>query len=176
MLLSSLWFWQGSCERRTWTFFRPVWEGRTNTAYLSNLNKLPKANVRPYRTCPGPGCQDRVQMGARSCYFESTVLTEVRHIGKELPLLAPYLLQWDPHWAHPFSQKDGTYTGWAVSFRDMWVLIQGHQISSPVFFLHLYKWDWFGKADESKWTRTSIIHKSVNTYLPIKASERFLSA
>lgn len=67
------------------TFFRPVWEGRTNTPYLSNLTKLPKANVRPNGPCPGPRCQGRVWMGARSCWFESTVLTEVLHTGKELP-------------------------------------------------------------------------------------------
>lgn len=127
--------------------------------------------MRLYRPCLGPGCQDRVQMGAKSCYFEATVLTEVLHVGKELPLAAPHLLQRDPRWAHPFRQKDGSYTGWAVSVRQTWVLIKsGPSNFFPCLFSAFVQvgliWEsWWIKMNEYRYNSQVI----VNTYLPSKS-------
>lgn len=62
------------------------------------------------------------------------------HTGKELPLFAPFLPEWDPHRAHPFRQKDGSCTRWAASVRQMWVLINsGASNSLPsLFFFSIY--------------------------------------
>lgn len=89
------------------------------------------------------------------------------HTGKELPFFAFFLPQWDPHRAHPFRQKDGSSTGWAASVGQICILINSgvsNSLPSLFFFLHLYKWGRFGKAEVSKWTNAPIIRKSQSTH------------
>lgn len=122
MPLSSLWFWWGSCGSRTWDIFQTCVEMQ-NKHSISNLTKTPKGNVgAKIPCCWNLVAKEEVRLRARSCWFESTVSTEVLHIGKKLPLASPDLLQWVP-----LVRRMGPSQVKAVSDRQMWVIINSRQ-------------------------------------------------
>lgn len=82
-LLSSLWFWQGSCER-AWTFFRPVWEGRTNSLSLKP-HQTSQSQCQTVQAFPRPSMPRPSSDGDQILLFGIHSLTEV------LPLPAPSL-------------------------------------------------------------------------------------
>lgn len=122
MSLSLLWFWWGRYESRTWNIFQACVKIQNKNS-ISNLTKLPKANVGPkIPCCWNLVAKEEVRLRARSCWFESTVLTEVLHIRKKLPLASADLLHWVPlvRRMDPLQVK-------AVSDRQMWVIINLRQ-------------------------------------------------
>lgn len=100
------------------TFFYFVWKYRTNTA-SQILQSLPKRMWdQKSHAVETLLLRKRSVLRARSCWSESTVLTEELHIRKKLPLASADLLHWVP-----LVRRMGPLQVKAVSDRQMWVII-----------------------------------------------------
>lgn len=161
MLLSSLWFWQGSGER-TWTFFRPVWEGRTNTVHLK-CHQTSQSWCETVWALPRPWMPRQSSDGGHILLFWIHGF-DWNAVGRERAASTCISDAW-PALSSSVQSK-------------AWVLHRlGYFNQADCTILHLYKWDQSGKADESKRSSTTVIHTSQSTRIcQIKASERFLSA